>query len=641
MFMNSFIINIIKISKMSNIIYILIALVIIVTLVYYLFYIREDEDVNRDIPYNLLYDNNKTLVSLITDVVENYGNLPAMKYEINNVWNTMTYKDYYYYVNNFARKLLYFIGPHPRVAILSFNKPEWFISHMGTIFAGGISVGLYTTASSDNCAYVINHSCIDLLIIENSKQLKKICDIKIPTVKLIVILDEIPNSTHWNFSFLKFDKNQPTDDYTELIENIKSANNQIIIMGYNQFMTYNTNMIKTNASIEIGKFNPNDTVSIIYTSGTTSDPKGVCITHKNIISAIRSSINAIRSRSNISIYIQERFVSYLPLNHIAGQIMDIYIPLATVGLVHFARNDCMKKSLIDTLKYVRPSIFVGVPRVWEKIMENIEQNQSDPKHLLNRLFVNRMIINGIGLDKCKYYVTSTAPIMSRTKNFFNDLGIELCDVYGMSETTGPISMAVPGLSKGSGIPIVNVKIDKITKEILVKGDNVFKEYYKNKEETNKVFKNKWFNTGDIGYIDRDGVLYVTGRTKDIIITSGGENVSPLIIEETLLAELNKENRYFEYAVLVGDQKKFLSVLLFPCEKCNKSKKELTELIDDVINITNKRAPNNVSTIKKYILLKDEKLEIGECLTPTLKIRRKNICDKYKNQIDELYIENEQ
>ena len=573
----------------------------------------------KNVTYYALIDN------LMKDISKKYGRYPALKKKTKGTWKTISYSEYYDISNNIAEKLLYAVGPHPRVAILSFNRPEWFCTHMGTMISGGISIGIYPTASPSNCTFITNHSHIDILVVEDAKQLAKFTDVKMPTVKYILVLD--PEDIF--------------DPEADILESIKKLNPNINIVEYETFMNQPMGSGATNAVIEIGKPFPEDIATIIYTSGTTGDPKGAVITHKNIISSIKAGLNAIQSRSNINISVQESYISYLPLNHVAAQMMDIYVPLASVGVVHFAEKDAMKGSLKDTIKEVQPTIFIGVPRIWEKIYEKIKENQEDPQRLINKLFVNKLIIREIGLDKVKYCITAAAPMSQEIRDFFKNLGLEICDVYGMTETTGPISMGVPGCSQGVGVPVMDVKIEKDTGEITVKGDSVFKEYYKNKSATKESFMSKgWFKTGDTGYVDRDGSLYVTGRIKDLIITAGGENISPVPIEDELMLNLNKDKKYFEYAIVVGDQKKFLSVLLIPTKKYN-SLKVSDKSIKESIDATNKKAPNSASTLKKFFVLEGEVFEIGDLLTPTLKLRRKNIYDRYKNQIDALYQSEEQ
>ncbi len=589
-----------------------------------MWYIKSEENDKKDIPYDLLHEKDITINDLFKNITKRYGQMPALKSNNNGKSKTMTYSEYYNLSNKFSKKLLYTIGPHPRVGILSNNNMEWFCAHMGTLCAGGISIGLYPSSSSDNCSYITNNSCIDLLIVDGIEQLGKFYSVKIPTVKIILLIDSIENNV------------QDEEILKELMENISNNNSQINILSFQKFIDLKLGNNTTNTIIEIGKTYPEDTATIIYTSGTTGDPKGVVITHKNIISSIKSALNVIQSTSNVNVYIQEKYISYLPLNHVAAQMMDIYIPLVSVGIVHFADKNVLQNqnTLASILKDIRPTIFIGVPRVWEKIMEKIKEKQQDPKRFLNQLFVNKMIIKEMGLDKTKYFITASAPISNQTIIFFKNLGIELCNIYGMSETSGPISMSVPGCSKGSGLPVMDLKIEKTTGEILVKGDQVFKEYYKNKKATDEAFNDKgWFRTGDTGYIDRDGSLYVSGRIKELIITAGGENVSPLPIEDKLINELNNEMKYFDHVIVIGDQRKFISVLLIPTKNYTK-KYTMKELIDSAITETNRKAPNNTHVIKKYIII--DNFDHVNCLTPTLKIKREYINQKYKKEIDNLY-----
>jgi long-chain-fatty-acid--CoA ligase ACSBG len=633
--------------EISSILYIIILIALIIIVLYYLYFIHDsNNECKKEIPYTFLYEQDTTIIDILKNISEKYGRYPALKIKNNSEWITISYAEYYKKTMDFSERLLYFIGPHSRVAILSFNRPEWFYSHMGTMMAGGVSVGIYPTSSSDNCSYIVNHSCVDVIIVEDIKQLEKLKDVNMPTVKLILLLDNLEKLSKYHDYAINFNNNKivnSEDDEIKIISSIKKNNKQIDIISYNIFIEQSIGSYATNTVIEYGQMFPDEIATIIYTSGTTGDPKGVVITHKNLIETLKSSLNSITSRSNINIYIQESFISYLPLNHVAAQIMDIYVPLASVGIVHFADKDALKGSLRDTMKEIRPTVFIGVPRVWEKVYEKIKEKKEDPQKWINKIFVNSLIIQEMGLDRAKFCIAAAAPLSFEIKGFFKDLGIEICDIYGMSETTGPISMGVPGCSQGSGIPVMNVKIDKHTDEIMVKGDAVFKEYYKNKKATQEAFtKSGWFKTGDTGYVHRDGSLYVTGRIKDLIITAGGENISPIPIEENLLAALNTDKKLFDHAVVIGDRQKFLSVLLVPVKNYSNmintnDTKQIQDHIKKSIDETNKKAPNNTSTVKKFIILDGETFEIGDCLTPTLKIRRKIIEEKYKSQINGMYV----
>jgi long-chain-fatty-acid--CoA ligase ACSBG len=618
---------------LSTVLFILIILAILLILVYYFWYADRSHLAGEDLPDDLI-DSEDTIVSIFKKVKDRYGSYTALRYrgESGSPYRTVSYTNYWIYSENFSKRLLYFIGPHPRVAILSFNRPEWFYIHMGTMMSNGVSIGIYPTASPDNCAFIIDHSCVDLLVVENLKQLQKLEDAKMTTVRLILTLDDLGD----------------TDKVSTLIDKIKTRNPNLDIMSYQTFMTNSifNEVANIDAEIEIGTPHPEDVATIIYTSGTTGQPKGVVQAHSAIITALNSCLYSIKSRSNIDIHIGERFVSYLPLNHIAAQMMDIYVPICSIGTVTFADSDALKGSLKDTLIDVKPTIFIGVPRVWEKIEEGIRKELSGDgfTDMLKRLVSSsKMIKTNVGLDQAKYCIAAAAPLSDSTKNFFDEIGIELCNVYGMSETCGPISIGVPGSSKGAGVPVLDLKIDGETGEILVRGRSLFKNYYKNKKATQDAFeyssgekrRRKWFKTGDTGYVDRAGYLHVTGRIKDLIITAGGENISPIPIEDAIVDELKERQlmRYVEHVLVIGNKRKFISVLTFAKKDVDIS--ELERSLPGIIKNINKKAPNSASTVKKHLIL-TSKLKIGETLTPTLKIKRITVDEKFKDQIDSFY-----
>ena len=519
--------------KTTTVIYIIVVLTIIIILFYYLWYISVETDKKKDIPHSLLYKHEQTITDLMKDISNKYGIYPALKKKTKGVWKTISYLEYYQISDNFAEKLLYYIGPRPRIAILSFNRPEWFYAHMGTMISGGISVGIYPTISASNCESIIKHSHIDLLVVENIQQLAKFTKIKVPSVKCILILD--PNDI--------FDKDNAlgcSEDVSESVyTSIKKLNPMLKIISYETFINHQLESDITYKRGEMCKSHPEDIALVLYTANTSGEPKGVVITHSNIICSVKSILNAIRSRSNITMSIQESYISYLPLNRAVVQIMDIYIPLASVGIVYFAEKDAIDGTIKDTIKEVRPTIFIGFPKTWEKIYETIKEKQQDPRQILNKIFGNKMIVKDIGLNKAKFCITLSAPMVQKTRDFFNDLGIELCDFYAMSETTGPISMGVPGCSHGMGVPLIDIKFDKNTREILVKGNLLFKAYYNNKPATNKAFNSKgWFKTGDIGYIDRDGSLHMT--IIDAVSPAIIDAVSPAIIDAVSPAIIDNE-----------------------------------------------------------------------------------------------------
>lgn len=433
-----------------------------------------------------------------------------------------------------------------------------------------------------------------------------------------------------------------------------------------------------------------DVATIIYTSGTTDSTglsgasKGVVLTHNNISSTIYALFDRLRFDYNgINIVMletaMEHSISYLPLNHIAAQMMDIYLPICIASTVSFADKEALKGSLINTLTEVRPTIFVGVPRVWEKMYEKIESeldkmygSMSSMKRILLDLastlttIPNDKIIERLGLDRCKLRLTMSAPLSQNIKDFYFDLGLPVYEVYGMSESCGPVTMSLPTdhRYKSVGRPLNAIQVKTASNgEILLNGPTVFKKYYKDKKNTEAAKgQSGWYHTGDIGYVDKDGYLYITGRLKELIITAGGENIYPVEIENNIKQCLP----IISYAVVVGDRRKFLSVLLVLKMKSSKdgeptilladetkeilksisSKTEnildaeddpkLKSYIDNGIQCANKLAASKAHYIQKWRIIPTSFSIKGGELTPTLKLKRGAIADKYKELIDKIY-----
>ena len=290
--------------------------------------------------------------------------------------------------------------------------------------------------------------------------------------------------------------------------------------------------------------------------------------------------------------------------------------------------------MIDNLFDIRPTIFVGVPRVWEKMKEKINENLENLKlnhpikHTISYYaysLTKRKNIEEMGLDKCKLRMTAAAPIDQKTLSFFESLEIPLTNIYGMSESCGPISIVLPKEKGGQIMPNLNIKITK-SKEILIKGPIVTPGYYNNKKANLEGWTGKWFKTGDLGYLDKNRRLHITGRKKELIITKGGENIAPVPIEK----EIENNIPECDYAVIIGNNRKYLSAILIP-----KKGKKLTN-IKNKINKINQQAPAQTHTIKKWIVLHNSfSINTGE-LTDTLKIKRHFIEIKYKKEIESMY-----
>jgi long-chain-fatty-acid--CoA ligase ACSBG len=568
--------------------------------------------------------NSKTIIDLLEFNRKKYPNNTALKYCRNNEWVSVSYKEYYNNVKKIAHNLNHWIGQGSKVAIIGTNSVGWVYAYLGSIMNNGISIGLYPSASSKMCQDILNDCSPDVLIVESDEQLSKFTNLNMSSIKFILY-------------------------YSTVSENLIS-NFKIPVINMSVFMDDKNN-------VKLKKPEPSNIASIIYTSGTTGESKGVVITHENIMASLTSLSQELISSENVNITIEERIVSYLPLNHIAGQLFDIYMPIYILGTVYFADKDALKSSLVNTMIYVKPTIFLGVPRVWEKIMENIELKleKIGLKGKIAKIFGKSKIVSQIGLNEVKLCFTGAAPISNGVKNYFGNLGLPLYDIYGLSETSGPITISLPNKTKigsvGKLVDGIKLKILK-NGEILLKGKQVSNGYYNKIITTYNKSSNNWFRTGDLGYIDDDGYLFITGRKKEIIITAGGENISPCPIEESVKSNIS----YIDHAVVIGDKRKFLSMLLVLkteedgaiCKKAKKIDNSIISFIDaikskplkDDINkkmeMINNNSVSNASKIQKWTIVPNQFI-VGDELTATMKLRRNYISDKYYDLINEIYM----
>jgi long-subunit acyl-CoA synthetase (AMP-forming) len=415
-----------------------------------------------------------------------------------------------------------------------------------------------------------------------------------------------------------------------------------------------------------------DVCTLIYTSGTTGTPKGVMLTHRNL------AFIAGKAREILPVGPADRLISYLPLSHIAEQVVSLYLSMATGACVYFAES---LEKLPDNLREVRPHIFLGVPRVWEKIQAGIQAVGAQASPLRRRIaaWARRVGLEGgyadqegrsrpwaypladtlvfskvrakLGLDQARMLVVSAAPIAKETLDYFQSLGLPIMEVYGMSECTGPTTMSIPKRyhlgRAGCAIPGTELRVSE-DGEILMRGPHVFKGYYKNEEATRETLDALgWIHSGDIGEIDAEGFLRVTDRKKELLITSGGKNIAPQHLEGKL-----KQIAAVSQAVAVGDRRPYVVALLTldPARVLAEARKagsdartpeeaalcsvfrSYVERQVEEINATLAR----YETVKRFALLaKELTVEAGE-LTPTLKLKRRVILEHHKDAIDALY-----
>ncbi|CAI5793253.1 long-chain-fatty-acid--CoA ligase ACSBG1 isoform X2 [Podarcis lilfordi] len=539
-----------------------------------------------------------TVHQMFQESLEKYGSLNAMVSKKDGEWEKITFAEYYNYSRKAAKSFLKLgLERFHSVAILGFNSTEWFISAVGAVFAGGIVTGIYTTSSPEVCHYIAQDCRANIIVVENQKQLDKITQIQncLPHLKAIVMYRGPLAEKHPNLYTM--------DEFMELGNEVQDG--------------------ELDALIESQK--PNQCCVLIYTSGTTGKPKGVMLNHDNIT---WTSAHASRAGDMQPAEIQqETIVSYLPLSHIAAQIYDLWTGIKWGEQVYFAEPDALKGGLVGTLKEALPTAHMGVPRVWEKIMEKIKDASSQSG------FVKKKIL-------------SWAMSVSLEQN--------LSASYSCGK-------AVPGCK----VKLMN-KDDDGNGEICFWGRTVFMGYLNMEDKTREAIdEDGWLHSGDLGKMDSDGFLYVTGRIKEILITAGGENIPPVPLEDAVKRELPLVSN----AMLIGDQKKFLSMLLTLkcavdpetseptdsltqearefCQKVGSKATQVSEVvrtrdpavyraIQDGIDRVNGRAAANVQRIQKWaVLQKDFSISGGE-FGPTMKLKRQTVVEKYKDEIDSFY-----
>lgn len=568
---------------------------------------------------------------------------------VNDNWEAVTWHQYHELVRQFAKALIAFgFKQDSKVAVLGFNQLEWVVSAIGAQYAGGISVGVYTSSSKEEVAYVVDHSDAEILVVEDLKrfnnQVKNIRQ-SLPKIKKIVLMSNE-------------DGGHPD------------------IIAFSKFMESGQSISDQDLEDRQKNIDPHKAATMIYTSGTTGHPKAVMLSHACIAWTVRVTTQSWRCSP------EDKMVSYLPLAHIAEQMFTLYAPIDCGLHMYFAPSF---EELKATLLEIRPTIFFGVPRVFEKIYEAVRQGLMEKGAVSQKIvgyfakasadyyrarfggkmpnfWVNSVYQIGaknlfgalkekMGLDKARICVSGAAPISKDILNFFCSLDIPIYEVYGQSENAGPASFNLPGQAKigavGRALAGSEIKIAD-DGEILIKGPHVFLGYYKDEKATQEVLKDGWLYTGDIGTLDSEGFLRITDRKKDLLITAGGKNISPQNLEAML-----KQLPYVQSAVVIGDAKKYLCALLSPdMDRIRKKavelgkkpeealslvqEKSIQEEIQRELELINKRlAP--VEQIKKFSLLPHEfSVDSGE-FTPTMKVKRKYVNQKYQSVIEKMYV----
>jgi len=532
-----------------------------------------------------------------------------------------------------------------KLVILSENRPEWVMVNFANLCVGATTVPIYTTLAPEQIRYIIDDSDAKIVVFSNLEMWEK----------LEVIKDQLDKVTH----FITFETDAP--------EGVLSFKD--VIATGNKVDSENPDLFeKTALSVQ-----PEDIASIIYTSGTTGVPKGVMLTHHNLIS------NMMAVCQIVDFTIDDTSLSWLPLSHSFEHIVVIAYVYKGVS-IGFAES---VETVGDNMRELRPHLMTSVPRLYEKIYSVIMESVLSGSGLKRKIFfwalktgkkVGELKLSGQNIPsmlekkrkiahklvfskiiaktggRVRIFISGAAPLSKDIAEFFHALGITILEGYGLTETSPAITLNtfqhLRFGSVGRPVPGVEVKIAE-DGEILAKGPNIMKGYFKKPAETAEVFDGEWFKTGDVGFIDADGFIIITDRKKDIIVTAGGKNVAPQQIENLL-----RKSPFITNALAIGDRRKFVSALIVPefdklesfAQDNNISfssrgellnnEKILKKIEEEIDQVTEELA--RYEKIKKFALLKrDFEIEKGE-LTPTLKVKRNIVSEKYKILINSFY-----
>ena len=581
--------------------------------------------------------------------IDKFGNEPALSVKDGNgEWITDTWNDFYQYVLDISKSLLaYNIDINEKISIYSYNRREWYACYAAAQYINSVAVGIYHTSSSSEVEWIVSNSNSKILFVGNNPNDNGERD-KMPIHRLFSIIDKLDNI-----------------EYVVLMGGVEKIEHSKIITWEN-FISKGSAINDSNVKERNESIKLEDTSSLIYTSGTTGNPKGVELTYNNW------KFEVSKTEKFLDINQGDRYVSWLPLAHVFGQLVDNHVWIKNALHMYVVDSPLL---IIDFAKEVRPHIFIGVPRIYEKIYSNLK-SAIESKTILKiglklpilSVLLKKKLKDAVGFTNIRYAASGAAPINPDILKLFHFLDIPLFEGYGMTENTAVATVNYHGSNKigsvGKALHETEIKLSE-EGEVLLKGQYVMKGYYKNEEATNESIIDGWLYTGDIGSIDSDGFLSIIGRKKEIYVSSGGKNIAPLVIEETM-----KSISILSQCFLIGDNRRYCSALFTldvvailrdkvgietheiskdPTEQLKQIKEngyslsdfteseDIKSEIQSNVNELNRQF-SNPEQIKKFsILPRDFTIDHGE-LTPTLKMRRKQINENWSDIIETMYID---
>ncbi len=594
-----------------------------------------------------------TIPKLLARNSKLYSDSVALREKDLGIWQRTTWDEYWDHVCYFAlgiKKLGLEKGD--KLSILGDNCREWLYADLATQSSSAVTVGIYPTDVASQVRYILENSESSFIVAKDQEQVDKILEVKdsLPRLKKIIVVDMKGLRRYRDTMVISF-------------KDVESLGFEINTKEPHLFEQM------------VNETRPDDPAIIVYTSGTTGQPKGAMITHKNMIAMIRGLAEVLNFRYTDS------FVSALPLCHIAERMFSLIFPMWAGCAVNFAESVA---TLQEDLSEISPTAFLNVPRIWEKMHSNVMIKVQDsiffkrwifsamfpigmkvsgfklkkrpiPLHWkalygMAYLLLFRPLRNHLGLLDARIFVSGAAPLSPDLMRFYHAIGVPVRECYGMTEMSGISFVPRDGEIKigGVGKPIPGVEI-KLAEdgEILQRGDSVFAGYYGAPEATRDVVIDGWLHTGDVGELDDDGHLKITDRKKDIIITAGGKNIAPSELENSL-----KFSPYIKEAIVIGDRRKYVSCLIqielenvaywaqnnriaYTNYKSLATHPEVRKLIQAEVGKTNSNFAQ-VEKIKKFVILDKELDQDDEELTATMKVKRANIEKKFKDLIESMY-----
>jgi long-chain acyl-CoA synthetase len=586
------------------------------------------------------------------------GNRVALRRKRFGIWHPVTWTDYARHVRLVAHALAA-LGTRrgEAVGVIGENRPEWAYTDLGVQALGAATTGIYTTSSPEQVHYILDHAACRIFIVEGEEQLDKALQIRgrLDALEHIVVMDP---------------------------EGLRTFRDRHVVM-WDDFLTMGEDHARRDAGAvdaRLAEVRSDDVAALLYTSGTTGPPKGVMLTHTNILWAASALGEALQFTE------QDEVLSFLPLSHVAERLLSIFIPVQYAHTVNFLEN---VDTLLDNMVEVEPTVFLAVPRLWEKLYSTVVLQVKDNDPVKRWAFAAAVALSAkahrargdrartgrgsapfwldalarvadlsvllplrrrLGLHRARVALSAAAPIAPDLLDAFWALGVRIYEGYGLTEGAGPTSFNRPGACRiGTvGRPLRGAEV-KIASdgEILTRSPGVFAGYFRNPDASAAAIDDGWLYTGDVGSMDDDGYLRITDRKKDLFVTSGGKNIAPQYIENKL-----KASSYVNDAVVIGDGKRYIIALIvidednvthwaqerrlpFTTYSDLATNPDVRGLIESEVAAVNKTLSGPEQVRRFAILPKRLHAEDGE-VTATMKVKRLAIMDRYADVIADLY-----